>query len=147
MTPIYKIGKTLCKVNSKFLRPVKKPTTLKQYRLVKTEIETPLASPQCHAGRQSLGGKRDFYPPEKSHWDVCISVRAFNRPCFSTFNARAECKNCRRHFKNLTNKNKIRNCLIIWNQREKCSQLSTNMPGIGLVFREKSLKHWDFENI
>ena len=47
---------------------------------------------------------------------------------------------CRRHIKNLTKF--VKNFKIvefhghIWNHNEKCIQISTNMPGIGSLFRE-----------
>ena len=47
---------------------------------------------------------------------------------------------CKRQVKNVTNLEKnVKICEFndhIWNHHEKCIEISTNMPGIGLVIRE-----------
>ena len=57
----------------------------------------------------------------------------------NTYHATGE---CRRQVKNITNL--VKNVKIvefhyhIWNHHEKCIQISTNMPGLGLEIREIS---------
>ena len=55
---------------------------------------------------------------------------------------------CRRHVKNVTNFVKNVNIVEfhdhIWNHRGKCMQISTNMPGIGLVIPEITCEMLEF---
>ena len=63
--------------------------------------------------------------------------------CLLTLNAGPAAGECRRQTKNVIKF--VKNCNIlefhdhIWNHHVKCIQISTNMPGIGSLIREKDI--------
>ena len=92
-------------------------------------------------GRNCYSYHLSIYVNEKEIFSSAIKYYQLSVTCFSFQNHRKRVQTTGQKFNTFLKNVKIFEFHDhIWNQHKKCIQISTNMPGIGSIFREIAVK-------